>query len=98
MQEQTERDNLLMLAKRRKLHLLQLSKWMATKSDNRDNEEVSTRSQEAGRKKLLVPFPRKTKVKRSFWYQASVMWNDLPTELHTINEAGSFKNRVLQCL
>lgn len=59
VQEQSEKDNLLMLHKRRKLHLIQLAKWLASNNEYRDTTQVSTRSQDVGRKKLLVPFPRK---------------------------------------
>lgn len=95
VQEQSKKDNLLVLQKRRKLHLIMLARWMATERDYRDTTQVNTRSQDVGRKKLMVPFPRKERVKRSFLYQASTIWNGLPTELHNTDEPLKFKNRAL---
>lgn len=87
-----------LLEKRRKLHLAQIAKWLASQQAYRDKIEAHTRSHAIDRIKLRVIFPRKQKVKHSFLYQAAILWNDLPTYLHMVTKSEEFKGEILPFL
>lgn len=90
--------HLLPLLKRRKLHLIQLASWMAMTEQYRDLRPGSTRSCDQGKKKLKVIFPRRNKIKRSFLYQGSVIWNDLPSECHCLTDPSKLKQEAIRYL
>lgn len=93
--EELTRYKLLPLNKRRKLHLAQIARWMAGKGNYIDQKTGNTRSYAEGRTKLKVLYPRKNKVKRCFMYQATTIWNDLPTSLHRVVKPDEFKREFL---
>lgn len=94
--EESQKCNVMPLLVRRKLHLAQTAKWMAGLSRYKDDIIAQTRSHASNRVKLKVIFPRKQKVKRSFLYQATELWNKLPTYLHCTSKPDEFKKGVMK--
>lgn len=95
VQEESDKCKTTTLAKRRKLHLAQLARWMARFNKYRHSIEANTRLHASNRVKLKVPSPRKQKVKRSFLYQASGKLNELPPYLHCTDKPDEFKKEVV---
>lgn len=96
--EESKKYNIIPLVMRRKLHLVQIARWMARQTRYKDHTVAYTRSHACNRVKLKVPFPRKQKVKRSFLYQATEMWNSLPTYFHCITKPEEFKREIVKYL
>lgn len=91
-------NNILPTGKRRALHIYQTAKWLADSNEYQDDRQLSTRSHAIGRRPLRVEKPQKTIYQKSFIYQASVLWNNLDTELHKEEKNNIFTNIVRDML
>lgn len=88
---------LMPLNRRRILHLLQYAKWLAEDDSNLDEGKVNTRSHAQGRNNLYTIQPRNDKVKNSFYYSSTVLWNLLPKEYDIPLTNEKLKSKLLQC-
>lgn len=98
VQEELKKRKLLSLERRRKLHLAQLARWMSSKDKFKDHTMGITRSHAQDKVKLKVIYPTKNKVQRSFIYQATTLWNNLPAHLHGVKKAEDFKKQYTRLI